>query len=99
MLVAMIFHLEVPFGPVNVSEGDQIVQTDKENHGLEDIVQEPVQVDVAQRVVGHGHNQPDAVVILPPQELAVPGQRGQQRHILGLAEQGHSVEGGQQRKG
>ena len=53
---------EISLSPVHVPLGDEIVEADHEDHGLEDVVQEPVEVEIAARVVGNGHNQADAKI-------------------------------------
>ena len=45
--------------PVNVSQCDEIVEPDEQDHGLKDVVEQPVEVEVADAVQGHGHDQSD----------------------------------------
>ncbi len=76
----IVTHSEVPFRPVDVPLRDELIQSHHEDHGVERLVQQAVQVDVAGGVVGGGDNQADAgkhnaisfVVVVPHTVLISP---------------------------
>ena len=46
--------------PVDVSQRNEIVEADEEDEALEDVVQQPVDVEVRDAVQGHHDDQPHA---------------------------------------
>lgn len=59
-LLEEVKYPEISLGPVHISLGYKIIQSDHEDHGLEDVVQKAVQVEVTHRVVGDSHDQTNA---------------------------------------
>ena len=84
--------------PVNISECNEVIKTHKKDKALEDVVQEAVNVEVGDTVEGDHDDQADTVMVIPPQEAALPGHGGEQGDVVTLAKHGHPVERGEQRE-
>ena len=84
--------------PVNISECNEVIKTHKKDKALEDVIQEAVNMEVGDTVERDHDDQADTVVIIPPQEAALPGHSGEQRDVVTLAKHGHPVERGEQRE-
>ena len=56
-------------------------------------------MEVGDAVERDHDDQTDAVVIIPPEQPALPGHGGEEGDVVTLAEHGHPIEGGEQREG
>ena len=55
-------------------------------------------MEVGNTVEGDHDDQADTVVIIPPQQAALPGHGGEQGDVVTLAEHGDPVERGEERE-
>ena len=49
-------------------------------------------VEITDGVERNDHYEPDTVVVISPQNSTFPGHRGEEGHVVRLAEHGHSIE-------